>query len=296
MPFPFYYGAAELSESAGRLTRHSSCRRWDRLSSPSHRAALPGRRKQSGEMKSVLCREQGRRRGSTEGGDNVYLRSPKEPLSQRDGSRGGRSADSELKQASEIRLILLLHLLLWSSAHVPQHFHHQRLSTCFHFTEPLADFFRFFASFWTCSSVASSPPLSSFLSLLFASIHLSAHLAPLSPSSILRKWVTLCWNSRARWPLPLPITTYTIHSIAHYNEQRQTPPWWFNMHTYHLLRPKVTMWDFFSSIASATVRLGLHSTIYTHALTYSNGPSAQAAALPLGQHTGDNHSVLGRAF
>lgn len=152
-------------------------------------------------------------------------------------------------------------------------------------------FFRFFLDvFQRCQQL--------FLSLLFPSIHLSAHLAPRSPSSILRKWVTLCWNSRARWPLPLPITTYTIHSKAHYNEQRQTPPWWFDMHTYHLLRPKVTMWDFFSSssIASATVRLGSHSTIHTHALTYSNGPSAQAAALPLGQHTGDNHSVLGTSI
>lgn len=210
MPFPFYYGAAELSESAGGLTRHSSCRRWDRLSSPSHRAALPGRRKQSGEMKSVLCREQGRRRGSTEGGDDVYLRSPKEPLSQRDGSRGGRSADSELKQAGETRLILLLHLLLWSSAHVPQHFHHQRLSTCFHFTEPLADFFRFFASFWTCSSVASSPPPTLLLPLVTVCLHPS--LCPFSFSLSLLHPEEV---GHALLKLPCSVTSSSTHRNLH---------------------------------------------------------------------------------
>lgn len=61
--------------------------------------------------------------------------------------------------------------------------HHQRLSPWLNFTKPLADF-SLLASIWMCSSIASStPPLlffSSFFSLLFPSIHLSAHLAPLS--------------------------------------------------------------------------------------------------------------------
>lgn len=48
----------QQTKSAGRLTLHSSCRRWGHLSSPSHRAALRGRKKQMREMKSVYseCR------------------------------------------------------------------------------------------------------------------------------------------------------------------------------------------------------------------------------------------------
>ncbi len=55
MHFLFYYRAAELTKSTGRLTRHSSCHRWGRLSSPSHRAALRRRKEQTNEMKSVYA-------------------------------------------------------------------------------------------------------------------------------------------------------------------------------------------------------------------------------------------------
>ncbi len=55
MHFLFYYRAAELTKSTGRLTRRSSCHRWGHLSSPSHRAALRGRGKQTREMKSVYA-------------------------------------------------------------------------------------------------------------------------------------------------------------------------------------------------------------------------------------------------
>lgn len=60
MHFLFYYRAAELTKSTGRLTQHSSCRRWGHLSSPSHRAALRGRRKQTREMKSVYAESRSR--------------------------------------------------------------------------------------------------------------------------------------------------------------------------------------------------------------------------------------------
>lgn len=180
MLFPLYYAAAELSESAGRLTRHSSCRRWDRLSSPSHRAALRGRRRrQSGEMKSVLCREQrtemqehwGRRW-------HVFQVSQRAPFTERRLQHRLPREESELKQASETRLILLLHLLHWSSAH--RDVHHERLSTWFNFTELSRSLiFLFFLLLSGCVPALPAAPL---LFLLLVTVSLHPSLCPFSSS------------------------------------------------------------------------------------------------------------------
>lgn len=63
MHFLFYYRAAELTKSTGRLTLHSSCHRWGHLSSPSHRAALRGKRKQDEGNESVYAES---RRGNVD--------------------------------------------------------------------------------------------------------------------------------------------------------------------------------------------------------------------------------------